>query len=326
MAEKTLTQDELKALLDTDEGAGKPHRKTVSDYDFAHPNHLSPEQLRSFTRVHTIAANELGSALSTILRSSVKVEVTNVGEQSFASLRTSLPNPTLVNVLSVPPLTEPALLTMDMKLVLGLLDRMLGGPGKAPAKLRPLTKLERGLLDGVTKRFLEQLAAGWKSLAAFTPAVEAVDFDPQMIDVIPGAEAVLVATLNVSGGDMESGDCCFCMPMIALESILGQSAGPAKLVAAKRAQTPEQRKQIDQAISQSALDIEVALGTTTLSIDEVLAIKPGDILVLDQGPTDLLEGRINNRTRMFGRAGRIGKKLCLLVEKTLPAAKQTKKE
>lgn len=215
---------------------------------------------------------------------------------------------------------------MEMKLAFSLIDRMLGGPGRSPAKMRDLTKIERGLLDNLSRKFLEPLAAGWRALAAFTPALDAVEMDPQAVEDIPSAEALLVATLTIGGGDMEGGDCCFCIPIVSLEGVLGRLERPVKFVATKRAQTPEQRKQIDQVLNQGTLDLEVVLGTTTLSIDEVMEVKPGDILVLDQGQHDLIEGRVSGRTRMHGRPGRLGKKLCLVVEKTLPAAKPALKK
>jgi flagellar motor switch protein FliM len=327
MSEKTLTQDELRALLDSDEVGGKNRDKQVSDYDFAHPNHLSSEQRRILQRLYANVANHLAASLSNTLRSNVKVQVSSLGEQTFASFRSALPKPTMINILSVPPLQERALLTMEMKLAASLIDRMLGGPGRAPAKVRDLTKIERGLLDYLSLSFFDAIATGWRTLAAFTPALDAVEMDPQAVEDIPSAEALLVATFTIGGGEMDGGEFSFCIPIVALDGALGRLEKPVKFVVTKRPQTPEQRKQIDQVINQGTLDLEVVMGTTTLSIGDVMAIKPGDVLVLDQGPHDLLEGRVSGRLCLLGRPGRLGKKLCVVVEKLLPAAKPiTKKE
>jgi flagellar motor switch protein FliM len=322
MSEKVLSQEELKALLDAEDGAKGDREKQIVDYDFAHPNRLGVEQVRTLTRVHEGIAIDLSRVVSDLLRCNATVNVVSVSEQMFSSFRKAMPTPTVIEVLAVPPFTEKALLTVDMKLAFSIIDRMLGGPGKPPAKLRPLTAIERGLLDNVLSKFIERIAAGWKELTAFTPTVETVEMDPDKVEVIPSAETLLVVTFTLAGGEMAGGEACFCLPLVALEALLGRLvAKPVKFAATKRNQTPDQRKQIEQVLAQGSMAMTVQLGTATITLGEVLDIKVGDVLVLDQGQSDSVIGRVNGRPRVRGRVGRLGKNLAIVVEKTVPAEK-----
>src|SRR3954467_15838562 len=107
MADELLSANEIEALMTTvDEvGAGKARReKRVSEYDFVRPSKLSGEQLRTLQRMHEIIAQNITMVLSAYLRLNLEVNIISLGELTFEVFRNSLPNPTVVNVLSMSPL------------------------------------------------------------------------------------------------------------------------------------------------------------------------------------------------------------------------------
>lgn len=325
MAEELLSASELESLLNTVEetGSGKRKReKRIAEYDFVRPNKLSGEQLRSLQRMHETIAQTLTMALSTYLRVNLEVNIISLGELTFDVFRNSLPNPTVINVMSLAPLQERGLATMDIKLGFSLIDRMLGGPGKALAKPRPMTVLEQSLLDNVIHRFLKEIAAGWSELMTFTPVVESREMDPQFVQVIPSAEMVLVATFSIAApGEIEPGEICFCLPFIGLENTLTKLGNQFRFASSRRGQTPPQRKYLDHVIKQSSLPVLSTLGTTTLTVGEIMDLKAGDVLVLDQRTETQLVASIAGIERVVGRAGRIGRHAAMLVEKVLPVGK-----
>jgi flagellar motor switch protein FliM len=322
MPDEILSADELDALLATveDVGAGKRKReKRIAEYDFVRPNKLSGEQLRSLQRLHESIAQSITMALSSYLRINLEVNIISLGELTFEVFRNSLPNPTVINVLSIAPIQERAVATMDMKLAFSLIDRMLGGPGKPLDKLRALTTIEQSLLDNVIRRFLEQVSLGWKELLDFTPVVESREMDPQFVQVIPSSEMVLVATFSVTApGEIEAGEMCFCIPFISLQDLVGRLGTQFRFAAMTREQTPAQRQHLDRVVKQTKLGVKVVLGTSTLAISEVMAMQAGDVLVLDQRSDAQLTGFVAGTERLLGRPGRIGKHAGFLVDRVLP--------
>jgi flagellar motor switch protein FliM len=325
MADEILSSDELDALLSSVEeaGAGKRKReKRVVEYDFVRPNKLSGEQLRSLQRMHEAIAQNVTMVLSTYLRINIEVNIISLGELTFEVFRNSLPNPTVINVLSLAPIQERGIATMDMKLAFSLIDRMLGGPGKPLDRIRTLTTIEQSLLDNVIKRFLDQIAAGWKELVTFDPVVEAREMDPQFVQVIPSSEMVLVATFSLTApGEIEPGELCFCIPFISLEGTISQLGNQFRFAAMKRSQSPAQRKHLDRVVKQSTLEVACELGTTNQTVGEVMDLKVGDVLVLDQAHDDQLLGRVAGLPRLMGRPGTIGRKAGFLVQRVIPAGK-----
>lgn len=322
MGEEILSAEELDALLSTveDVGAGKRRReKRVVEYDFVRPNKLSGEQLRALQRMHESIAQHITMALSTYLRLNLEVNILSLGELTFEVFRNSLPNPTMINVLSMTPIQEKGVATMDMKLAFSLIDRMLGGPGKPLEKIRSLTTIEQSLLDNVIKRFLDQVALGWRELVTFDPVVESREMDPQFVQVIPSSEMVLVATFSIiAPGELEPGELCFCLPFISLENIITKLGNQFRFAAMKRTQSPGQRRHLNRVVQQTTLEVSCELGTAKISIGDIIGLKVGDVIVLDQSHDALLPGRVSGRGRLLGRPGVIGRKAGFLVEKVIP--------
>jgi flagellar motor switch protein FliM len=323
MGEEILSADELEALLTTveDAGAGKRRReKRIVEYDFVRPNKLSGEQLRSLQRMHESIAQSITMALSTYLRINLEVSILSLGELTFEVFRNSLPNPTMINVLSMLPVQEKGVATMDMKLAFSLIDRMLGGPGKPLDKIRTLTTIEQSLLDNVVKRVLEQIALGWRELLKIDPIVESREMDPQFVQVIPSSEMVLVATFSIiAPGELEPGEVCFCIPFISLENTISKLGNQFRFAAMKRNQSPGQRRHLNRVVQQTTLEVVCELGRTQISIGDVMGLKVGDVVVLGQGHDALMPGRVAGRERMLGRPGIIGRKVGYLVEEIISA-------
>jgi flagellar motor switch protein FliM len=322
MADDILSAEELEALLATveDESSGKRTRqKRIVDYDFVRPNKLSGEQVRSLQRLHETIAQNLTMVLASYLRVNLEVNLISLGQLTFDVFRNSLSNPTMINVLSMNPVQEACLATMDMKLAFSLVDRMLGGPGKALARMRPLTMLEQSLLDNVVQRFLTKLKEGWSSLLEFDPQVQAREMDPQFVQVIPSSEMVLVTTFTLQApGELETGEMCFCIPFISLDAVISKLDFNFQFAAAARRQTERQREYLDRVVGDTAVSLEVRLGTTRLGLGEVLSLKEGDVLVLDQAHDQALQGFLRGRLKLTGRPGHVGRHVGLLVEEVVP--------
>jgi flagellar motor switch protein FliM len=206
-----------------------------------------------------------------------------------------------------------------MKLAFSLLDRMLGGPGKPLAKVRPLTTIEQSLLDNVIKRMLDQVAAGWAELVSFNPVVEAREMDPQFVQVIPSSEMVLVSTFAISApGDLEPGEVCFCIPFISLDGVMSRLSNQFRFASMHRDQTSAQATHLKRVVTDSTLPLTTILGTTSLTLDEIMALNVGDVLVLDQRTTSQAKGFITDQLRLLGKPGKLGRKAAFRIEQVLP--------
>lgn len=318
MADDILTSDELEALLASvdEEGAGaKFRKKQISEYDFVRPNKLSGDQVRALQHMHETISQNLTMVLATYLRVNLEVTLVSLGQLTFDVFRNSLSNPTVISVLSMEPLEESSLVTVDMKLAFSLIDRMLGGEGKALASIRALTTVELSLMDNIISRFLEKLSEGWERLLKFDPVVQSREMDPQFVQVIPSSEMVMVATFSMQApGEIEAGEVCFCIPFISLDPVLSGLADSFQFASAQRGQTDVQSKHLLRVVENTVVPLRVDLGETSLSIGDVLALKEEDILVLDQRSDMPLKAYIEGEYKFTCHAGRVGKKATIMID------------
>lgn len=293
--------------------------KDIRDYDFARPNKLSNDQVRKLQHMHEGIAAQLSAELSSYLKNNIEVHLISLGQLRFEVFKNSLSNPTLCHVLSMSPIKENALVTIDMNLSFSLIDRMLGGDGKSIDEVRPLTAIEQGLMNNVSSRVLNQLSLGWAQVLAFKPRVEAVEMDPQFIQIIPSSEMVLVATFSVqSPGSMETGEMCFCIPFVSLDAVLSDSTKSSQFMSPSAQQSPEQRQHVERVLHNTLVPLSVELGTSQLTIGEVLGLQVGDVLVLDKGVEESLRGFVNGRDQLRCHPGQIGKKTTIMIDAVLP--------
>jgi flagellar motor switch protein FliM len=106
--------------------------------------------------------------------------------------------------------------------------------------------------------------------------------------------------------------------LVALEEALVKLGKPRRFSAPRRPQTSDQRQRIGRSLGRADLPVVVTVGTTTLRLSEILALAVGDILVLDQGQSDPVSGSIEGRLRLLGKPGRVGRRLAMVVQQTLP--------
>lgn len=313
-----VSEEELNSLLD--DGGKKKGERNIVDCDLARPSRIGAERLRLLTKRHEQLALRLGQQLAAPLRMPITVELAGLTEQSFSSYRSSLTAASAAHLLTLTPVAERGLLVIEPGLAGAVLDRLLGGAGVAPPAPKALTALDRSLLEGPVKRLLEAWAASWKDLLAFTPAVEHLHTDPAELEGIPSSEPLLVAAFRIPTADgFAGGGFALALPLVALDAALTALNPPPRFAPAKKAPSPEQRRGLDNAVGQGTLPVVVTLGTTTLTIGEVLALAVGDVLVMDQRPGDPAVATVAGRPRLLVKPGRVGNRLAVSLERTLPA-------
>ena len=93
-----------------------------------------------------------------------------------------------------------------------IIDRLLGGPGWYPQKLRDLTDIERTLMQRFMARMLNSYRESWNYLLTLSLKIEALDSNPQFIPrIIPLDQIVAFVTCELKVGDM-TGVMNFCLP------------------------------------------------------------------------------------------------------------------
>ncbi|ADG82383.1 flagellar motor switch protein FliM [Thermincola potens] len=317
-----LSQEEIDALLgalsagevgsSSKTQSKKEDYKKIRVYDFKRPNKFSKEQIHTLQAIHENFARLLATFLSAHLRTVVTMNVHSVEQITYDEFIRSLPNPTLLNIFMMEPLAGNAILEVNPNVTFTILDRLFGGPGQAPEKMRGLTDIERTVIEKVIIRCLQILKEAWENIIVFDPKLEIIETNPMFTQIVSPTEMVVLISIHATIGDNE-GIMNLCIPFIVLEPIISKLtahfwfAGTAKTVTAEHIQNTQRR------LEKAKITLSAVLGETTIKLGELLELQPGDVIQLDNRTTDELKILVGDRKKFYGRPGTVGSRLAVQI-------------
>src|SRR3972149_1342373 len=244
MSNAILNNEEVEALLSAIESGQvlvgqrvEPKKeKKVQHYDFRRPDRFPREQKRRLQKISEEVAKAVGITLSRYLRTSVVVELIAIEEFSYEVFVNSFTDVVCANVVNLKPLNGLGCLTIDVGFCLAIVDRGLGGPGKIPQKVRPLTMIEESVVGAVLSNIME---------------------DIKSLQLVPITELMMSINFAISG-DLGNGTMILCIPVTSLEMIMVKS----KL---EKIDRQKEIAVIENVIKEVELNASVVLGATQLS-------------------------------------------------------------
>jgi len=313
MSNAILSNDEVDALLSAIESGQvligqnvEPKKeKKIQHYDFRRPDRFPREQKRRLQKISEDMAKAIGNSFSRMLRTNVNVELIAIEEFSYEVFVNSFTDITCANVLNLKPLHGLGLLTIDVGLCLSVLDRGLGGPGKIPQKIRALTQIEEGVVGVVLEQMLADISLCWAQLVHIEWKIEKVDMDIKAVQVVHSTDVVISINFAASG-DLGNGTIILCMPVSSLEMVMIKS----KL---DRIDRNLELDYIKEVVNEVDMGAKVLLGKTHLTLNEIINLKRGDVVRLDNKITEDMPLEIEEKTKCYGKPGVVGKKLALQV-------------
>jgi len=318
--------DKLLGALASGEVSASPEKteKAVKTYNFRRPNKFNRDQIRAVQMLHESFARYLTSTLSTMTRSMVSVEVSNVEQVPYEEFVRSVLSPTTLAILDVSPLDGKAILEINQLLMFALIDRMLGGKGLPIDAAREFTDLEKVIVDRILFRILGELDDSWKTIE------EGVHFrlfgkesNPFFVQIVPKAEMVLLVSIKAQVGVME-GRMNLCLPFHTLEPIMERFNPQEWFVSKDKYFSKEDRGNFTRKIQNVVVGVTAELTSTTLSLEEISTLSPGDVINLGTPITEsgtLSVGPIPKFRINFGsnREGRI----CANIVNIIPSEPET---
>jgi len=192
------------------------------------------------------------------------------------------------------------MLTLDVPLVVAIVDAMLGGIGEAPAETTVLSAVERRLAERIGERMAHLLAEAWRPVQPLQFRSLRQDTNPQFLAVTNAADACFSTHFEISAGEA-----AFTMathyPRPFLEPLLD------KLKAAVSEETSELDaewgRKLTSALALAPACLRVELGTCRLDIGRFLELAPGDVLPLSRRATDPSLVRVGRAPMFHARAG-----------------------
>ncbi|MDX2182215.1 MAG: flagellar motor switch protein FliM [Bryobacteraceae bacterium] len=308
MPERVLSQKEIDSVfrnLQNQPGAGDPSRR-AQPYDFRRPDRIAKEQLRSIHILHENLARSLGSSLSAYLRAYVIVNLVSVEQLSFMEFLQCLPSPTCMVSLGMSQFDNNALLELSPSIVFPVLEMLLGSTKVTPAKIdREITEIEQSILDSVIRIILRDLREAWRQVATIDFNIENFETEPQLLQVLAPNEAVLAISIEVRLGDI-TGMMNLALPSITVK-MLGQKFDQ-QWTSRKSEATETEQARVLRLIRGASMGLDARLRGPTLSVENLLQLETGDVLMFDYPVDRMLDVSINGKLKFKGNLAVAGRK------------------
>ncbi len=316
-----LSQNEIDALLaalssgemDAEELKKEDTQKKVRVYDFKRAMRFSKDHLRSLTRIHENFARFLTTYFSAQLRTFVQINVVQVEQLPYDEFIRSIPKMTVLNIFEAEPLEGRMVLEVHPNVAFAMLDRLLGGAGSAPSKIGSLTEIETIIMEKIFSRAFESLQEAWRTIIDLQPRLEALETNPQFMQIVSPNETIALISLSTKIGDT-TGMINLCIPHIVIEPIMPRLSVHHWFVNQKKSRAPEEQQLLEQRVSKAKLPIIAELGSSRISVREFLSLGVGDVIALHKPTNEGLEVKVGDKVKFIGSPGTVRDKMAIQIE------------
>ncbi|MCX5661649.1 MAG: flagellar motor switch protein FliM [Planctomycetota bacterium] len=275
----------------------------IRPYDFKRPERVSKDQMRALENLHEGFSRNFGAALSGFLRTIMEVKVASIEQMTFSEFTHSLPNPTCFNLLSAEPLEGNMCLEISPLVVYPVIDRLLGGSN---ADLfipqRPLTAIERRLVQKILDRAMRALEEAWASVLPLKFKLEETESNPQLVQIVPPNEVVVVVGFEMKMGG-RAGTMSLCIPYNVIEPVVEKLSNQSWAAYKRNRRDDQLRNRVAGHLDAARLTVTCILADSTIKLGDLMNLQVGDVVVTEKPATAPLTIAIGAKRKFIGHIG-----------------------
>ncbi len=229
-------------------------------------------------------------SVSSALRKIAQVNHASTDFVKFGDFINALPIPTSMSVLRFNALGGSALFVIESKLAYSLVDSFLGGTDR-PCNVdgKDFTPIEMSIVKKVVELAINDLESAWESVEPIKCSFVRTEVNPQFVGIVPPTEIVIASTFDV---ELESatGLVSVVIPYSTLEPIK-QKLSSGFQIETEQTDETSWSNMIKEQLLDTEVQVRVPLGQADIMMADLMKLKEGDVLLLDQesnGELDVL--------------------------------------
>jgi flagellar motor switch protein FliM len=260
--------------------------------------------------VHAAFARSVAVSLASYLRSALHVSLLSLTQLTYEEFVRSLPDPTVIAVITMSPLQGRAIVELDPGVAFWMMERLLGAEeGEVLEMSRPLTQVERAAMEGPLSHMLAELGSAWQEHMPAKPSLVEIIHTPAAAQIAKPTEAVVAASFEFSAG-RPIGRASICMPAIALK-LARVEAGTGIPEVAAVPDEASRRGRLEAMMASISVPCTVRLGLTDLALTDLAGLQEGDVVCLNHRACEPLELHVGNVPRFHCRPRSAGGRLAV---------------
>lgn len=287
---------------------GKRGARRVREIDFSRPTKFTQEQLRRVERAHDGFCRTVGLRLSSEARAEIELEVVNLAQLTWSAALTEPPANSIFGAVRIDPLGTHMLVSVELQTLRTVVERMLGSAEIAvDASEREPTEIDLALSRRALGSVVDELSHTWEELLGVTLTLESIDVHAQNFQLAPPSEPTIALSLELRLGELPS-VIVVAVPFRSIESEVSRlPTGTGDLDGIDHTD-PATALSLERAMAETSVELRVEVAAAELTVSDVLALEPGDVVVLDapveSGVTLYAETVPVHRARPGRRGGR----------------------
>ena len=155
-------------------------------------------------------------------------------------------------------------------------------------------------MERIAQRMLDYLQEPWELLSWSLPWRERNQ--PAVCQLVSPTEIMMIVSLETQMADV-LGMINICIPFLVLEPILDKLNVHYYYSSSSQKATQENIDSIRNKLQNTIVPVKVILGTTSITVRELLELNVGDVVPLERNIKNDLEVVIGQRTKFLGKPG-----------------------
>ncbi|MBP5296270.1 MAG: flagellar motor switch protein FliM, partial [Bacteriovoracaceae bacterium] len=311
---QVLSQEEVDALLtavhdektegggegaaaEEDNSAEQEILNNVQSYDLTNQDRVIRGRMPILEIIYERFIRSFRVSLSNALRKISTVSMISTDLLKFGEFVNTLPTPSCMCILRFNELRGPAIIVFESKLAYAIIDSFFGGTDRPFTKVegKEFTQIELSFMKNIMDTAIADLEEAWAPVHRVDAQYLRTEINPQFVGVVPPSDVVIATTLEVEF-ESASGTIIIIIPYSTIE--------PIKQKLSSSFQTDNEM--VDsiwtQAINTHVRDvpatITVKLGTTEMSVGDLINLQVGDVIPLKQKVSDEVAVEIEGVEKM----------------------------
>lgn len=241
------------------------------------------------------------TSLSNQLQRSLSISRTKLESFEFQKFMADKTNPGAIGILDMNPLKYGAMIIVDPVVSFSVLEIMLGASAELQSLHldRKLTALELTILKAILSDACIDLNKAFAQLLEMHSALIKLESNARLVSIVEPEAEVIVGTFTVKVGD-HSGEIHLIFPFATLEPLRDSLR---ELLNIPTITKSSWQNVLEEEVQEVPTMITALSGKITLSINEILHLREGDILHLDYDPNTPLKVLVEDKIKFLAIPG-----------------------
>jgi len=218
-----------------------------------------------------------------VLRTSPRINPSRAQIVRFGDYVKDLKAPLSVNVIRMAPLRGYAMVVIEPTVVFSSLDSFFGGFGRGVGQLPPgrlFTPTESRIIKIILQVFFRSFKEAWGPVTAIDFEHVSSEINPQFAQIADENDLVVLSRFESEATAQGKGFIDMVIPYVALKPVRDLLRSRVQTGDGNEASDKVWHAQLEDAVRDSELEIQVLLGKLSLSLQQLQNMQPGDVLPL----------------------------------------------